>query len=254
MVQGLTTIPKAFISLVVVLLSGLILILLWQKPARVAAKDPLLGSTTQNGAATSTGQTGGVTAGLYINQVPPVTDQQKADALLQIQSEIEELSTFRDRPDIPEPRTLLERISVDTTPHQLFIILNKYYKDTIKNVPNIGANLYKFKLDYYNFEKREYDFESECTRSIGKYVKVQFSHGWSIYFRYFMLRAAGLSQRQIIEGGNFLNYGITWEDAEDIFNKLMNDDEICKKVTDNVSMHTSMRDSAQKIVKEFDGQ
>lgn len=143
--QGMPTIGKSIVSIVVVLLGGLLLFLLWQKPPEKAEKQGT-GAINQTGTVISSGQSGGVTAGQYIIQSPPVTEQQKEQALASLQSEIEELAHFPNRPDLPQPRTLLEQATIAKAPHQLYVILTKYYKPTILSVPKIGKELFDFKL------------------------------------------------------------------------------------------------------------
>ena len=95
-------------------------------------------------------------------------------------------------------------------PHRLFIILNKYYKETIKSIPKVEGEPFKFKKNYSDFENGEFNFENEASTEIGKLVNVRFRQAWwAIYFRYFLLRSGGLTQQQIIDGGSFLDYGIT---------------------------------------------
>jgi hypothetical protein len=113
-VQSLPTFPKGIITFLVVLVAGLILYFLWQEPSEIPQEKQAPGTTNQSGNAASSGQSGGVTAGLYINQAPPVTAQQKEEALSSLQSEIDELAEFPNRPDISEPRTLLEQHAAQT--------------------------------------------------------------------------------------------------------------------------------------------
>jgi hypothetical protein len=265
--QGLSAVPKGVISAVIVLVCGLILVILWQKPTANAPKKAAASGASQTthqstaahqggignqlGNAASTSQSGGVTAGLYINQAPPVTEQQKEEALSRLRSEIGELADFPKRPDIPELRTLLEQVSTNTMPHQLFVILNKYYKQTITSIPSLGGDLYKYKTEYYNFENAEYDFENELTMRIGKTVTVRFRQAWSIYFRYFLLRSAGLTQTQIIDGGNFLNYDITWDDAERVFSELTRDKAIAPAMAEKFDLQQKMLTTATGIIDTY---
>jgi hypothetical protein len=249
--QGLSTLPKGVISLVVLLVSGLVLVLLWQRPPEIAPDKPLPGATIQTGNAASSGQTGGVTAGLYINQAPPVTAQQKEEALSRLQAEIEELSDFPNRPDTPEPRTLLENLTINKMPHQLFVILGKYYKQTILSVPKLSGELYDYKVQYYRFESREHDFENETTTTIGKIVEVRFRQGWEMYFRYFLLRSFGFTEQQIVDGGTFLNLGITWTDAERVFNELTKDPAIAEAIAENRSSQNHLLAAATRIISNY---
>ncbi len=249
--QSLPALPKGVISAVIVLISALILVLLWQRPAEIAPEKQAPGAATQTGSAASSGQSGGVTAGLYINQAPPVTAQQKEEALSSLQSEIEELADFPNRPDIPEHRTIMEQVLVNKAPHQLFIILTKYYKKTIMSVPRIGAELYDYKAKYYDFEGKEYDFENEATTEIGKIVTVRYRAAWSIYFRYFLLRSYGLTEQQIVDGGTFLNYGITWDDAEKVFTGLTRAPAIGQAMAENSSLQKRMAAAATSIINAY---
>jgi hypothetical protein len=55
---------------------------------------------------------------------------------------------------------------------------------------------------------------------IGQMVQVRFSAGWQIYLQYVLMRLGGRSKEAIIAGGDFLNYDITWDDAERVFTEL----------------------------------
>ncbi len=247
--QGLPTITKGVASLVIVVLSVFLLFLLWQTPPEIKAEKQGAGAANVTGNVASSGQSGGVTAGLYINnQAPPVTDQQKEQALSSLQSEIEELAHFPNRPDTPEPRTLLEQVSRFKTPHQLFVILNKYYKTTILSVPKIGKELFDFKTNYYSYESNLYEEQTNVTSEIGKIVSVRFRDGWSIYFRYFLLRSAGLAQQQIMNGGDFLNYSITWEDTERVFSELSKNSTISKATADSLASQKNLLDTTNGIL------
>ena len=122
--QSLPTTTKGFASLVIVAIFVFLLILLWQRPPEVKTEKQGTGTANLTGNVASSGQSGGITAGQYIIQSPPVTEQQKAQALSSLRSEIEELALFPNRADVPQPRTLLEQATVPTTAHQLFVILN----------------------------------------------------------------------------------------------------------------------------------
>lgn len=200
----------------------------------------------------SSGQSGGVTAGLYINQAPPVTAQQNEEALSSLHSEIEELAEFPNLPDISQPRTLLEQHAVNKLPHRLFISLNKYYKETLKSVPKVGEDLFNYKKTYSNFESAEYDFENEATIQIGKIVSVRFREAWwAVYFRYFLLRSGGLTQQQIIDGGSFLNYNITWDEAERVFIELTKNTAIGPAMAEKLSLQQSTLAAATSIINTY---
>lgn len=191
--QGLTAVPKAIITFVPLLLWVLSVAILWQKPhGKTESQAEII--PIQTGNAASTGQSGGVTAGLYINQAPPVTAQQKEEAILSLESELEELANFPNRPDSQPPRTYFEMMATEQTPRRLYAILTKYYKPTIESVANIGADLVAYKSNYYNFQDEEYNFENDLTTQIGALAKPQFRDAWGLCLRYFIMRTHGLSK------------------------------------------------------------
>lgn len=212
---------------------------LWQKPPEKAEKQGT-GAINQTGTVISSGQSGGVTAGQYIIQSPPVTEQQKEQALASLQSEIEELAHFPNRPDLPQARTLLEQATIAKAPHQLYVILTKYYKPTILSVPKIGKELFDFKSDYYGYENKQQDVEEKVTEEIGKIVAVRLRQGWAIYFRYFLFRSTGHTQQEIKDAGDFLNFSITWEDAERVYNELSKNPTVSGGMTESLNSQRSL--------------
>ena len=60
-------------------------------------------------------------------------------------------------------------------------------------------------------------FEQQLTNTIGGMVEVEFPRAWQICLRYVEMRYAGHTKEAIIYGGTFLNYGITWDEAERVF-------------------------------------
>jgi hypothetical protein len=85
--QSLPTTTKGFASLVIVAIFVFLLILLWQRPPEVKTEKQGTGTANLTGNVASSGQSGGITAGQYIIQSPPVTEQQKAQALSSLRSE-----------------------------------------------------------------------------------------------------------------------------------------------------------------------
>lgn len=137
-------------------------------------------------------------------------------------------------------------------PHRLFVILNKYYKGTLKSVPKVGDELFNYKKTYSKFESGEYDFENEATIQIGKIVSVRYREAWwAVYFRYFLLRSGGLTQQQIIDGGDFLNYSITWDEAERVFNELTKNPAIGPAMAEKFSSQQSILATATSIINSY---
>jgi pimeloyl-ACP methyl ester carboxylesterase len=147
-----------------------------------------------------------------------------------IASEVTETIRFPNPSGVSNSRTLLESLLVDKKPQLVFAVLEKYNRQDIEAIPKIGRALYQFKIDYYDFQNHESAFESRAMTRIGEMVKVRFSAGWFIYLRYVLLRSTGNSQDQVKAWGSFLNYEITWEDAERVFAELSKDKEIAADI------------------------
>jgi len=157
---------------------------------------------------------------------PPVTDQQKSQAIESLKGELENLAEFPNRPIDRGGRNHIEQIFVRTDYIHLYEILSKYYGTTISSAPD-GERLINFKRSFYDFEDETRSFEQYALIEIGKVVQVRFMHGWDIYLYYFELRALGYTPDRIQnEGGSFLNYGITWNDAERVYGLLSKNPDI----------------------------
>jgi hypothetical protein len=74
---------------------------------------------------------------------------------------------------------------------------------------------------------------------------------WSIYFRYFLFRSSGHTQQQIIDAGDFLNFSITWEDAERVYNELLKNPTISKAMAEGFSSQASLLAAAKSILGSF---
>ena len=65
--------------------------------------------------------------------------------------------------------------------------------------------------------------ERDLLTKIGQLRPTYLPPTWNIYLRYAWLRLSGHSSGVIIAGGNFLNYGVLWDDAEKVFVELSGD-------------------------------
>lgn len=82
---------------------------------------------------------------------------------------------------------------------------------------------------------------------IGGTVTVRFRQAWSIYLKYAILRFGGMSREDVIAGGNFLNFDITWDDAERVFGELSSDKLISRRFADIFAEHESFIETANKL-------
>jgi hypothetical protein len=234
--QALPTIPKIGVSVLLTTTYAVSLIFLWQKASPLTnEKNEPAAIKQQLGDVTSTGQSGGVTAGTYINQAPPVTEQQKTQALLSLESELKELARYPERKFSVSTSIICSNLLKSDAPLKLYEILNRYYEDTIIYVEEIGGRLSDYKRYFYRFEVTERETKSKITVFIGQNVEVRFQNAWNIYLRYAILRSSGFTREQIIASGNFLNYDITWNMAEGIYKKIVLDKSLSKLLSHGTS-------------------
>jgi hypothetical protein len=170
---------------------------------------------------------------------------------VRLQAAVEELAKFPNRPETSAPRGLLESMAVNKLPHRLFDLLQQYNKPDIIGITKNGEALYQYKQDYYNFQTKELSWETDVTTYIGKIVSVRFRQAWVIYLRYLILRSAGMSKEQIMEGGDFLNYGITWDDAEGVFTQLSGEPTVAQETLEVFSLLNKMSEEAAKITADM---
>jgi pimeloyl-ACP methyl ester carboxylesterase len=166
---------------------------------------------------------------------------------VRLQAAVEELAKFPNGPEISAPQGLLESMIVNKFPHRLFDLLQQYNKPTIQGIAKTGEALYDYKQEYYNFRTKELTWETNLTTHIGQMVSVRFRQAWIIYLRYVILRAAGQSKDQVIAGGDFVNYGITWDDAERVFTELSGEPTVAQEASEVFSLLNKMSDEAAKI-------
>jgi hypothetical protein len=170
-----------------------------------------------------------------------------------IQSAVRRVLRFPDADIDPrEPRTITEALLVNQLPRKLFDILIGYDDNSIAAVPNIGPSLRGFLHNYYQFEQDTRQIENQSLGKIGALVTVRFPQAWQIYLRYAILRFSGNSKEQIIAGGSFLNYDITWDDAERVYGQLASDPVIAKGFSDAFSRYNDFVQTTDRFATTKD--
>lgn len=122
--------------------------------------------------------------------------------------------------DSVTPPTVIEALLANPVPRRVFELLLQYEDSVIAETPTIGTVLIAHRAAYYKFREDAVRVEHEAIAAIRDRVAVAFPHGWRIYLLYAMQRFAGLSRDQVVKRGDFLNYGITWDDTERVFVEL----------------------------------
>jgi pimeloyl-ACP methyl ester carboxylesterase len=155
-----------------------------------------------------------------------------------LQAEIDELANFPASPDKSPTQTMIESLLANKMPHRLYGILDKYNRADILGIKD-GVGVFNYKVGYYDFEVAARQWEESATIAIGQMVAVRFTEGWKIYLLYAIHRFGGRTKESIISLGNFLNYDITWDDAERVYGAL--------------SQNPSIRDQALQLFSKYNG-
>jgi len=166
----------------------------------------------------------------------------------QIEAAIHKVLSFPNAvQDLTAPPTIVETLLTDQTPRKLFNVLVLYDENAVGAVPGSGPVLRDFLHKYYQFERNTAQLENELLTRIGSMVPVRFREGWTIYLRYAILRFGGMSKDQVIAGGNFLNFDITWDDSERVYGQLLSDPVIAKKFSDAFSQYKGFVETTKKL-------
>jgi hypothetical protein len=138
-----------------------------------------------------------------------------------LQADVRRLLRFPEAvPDTLAVPTLIEELLVAKLPRRLFEVLLNYDDDCVSETPGVGSALARHVSDYHEFRRVALRLEQTLLTRIGATVTVRFTAGWTMYLRYFWLRAGGSSRAKIEASGDFLNYDITWDDAERVYREL----------------------------------
>jgi len=165
-----------------------------------------------------------------------------------LRSEIARLLRFPNSvADTSQSPTLLEGLLLNRLPQRIFDVLLTYEQRDVEEVHGIGHALQDHLKNYYDFRQRALAIEEQMFLKIGKIVSVRFPAGWRIYLKYSIMRFAGASQEEIISWGNFLNYSISWEDAERVFQLLRDDSDIVSTMAGLLQLHQRLGDTLESL-------
>lgn len=177
---------------------------------------------------------------------PPVADSD--EAMNRLQSDIEKLLYYPNGSrNVFKPPTLIEALLNNKLPSRLFDLLMTYRERDVVRVPNIGNDLQSYMKSYYGFRQESLTLEDNLMTRIGQMVTVRFRNAWAIYLKYIIMRFSGQSKEAIINGGDFLNYDITWDDAERVFTQLSNEPAVAHHFSDLFARYQSLIKDVTRI-------
>jgi hypothetical protein len=168
----------------------------------------------------------------------------------QLRSDVSKLLRFPAAiPDAVAPATFTERHLSNQLPRRLFDLLMRYEESDVVEVPGIGAILRDHLSAYYGFREDVLKMENDLLPRIGQIVTVEFPSAWNILLNYVVMRFGGLSKGAIVSGGNFLNYGITWDEAERVFVQLSQDTTVSSKISALFALHEHLAQTIPSLAK-----
>lgn len=166
-----------------------------------------------------------------------------------LRSEVTKLLRFPAAiPDVSVPPTLFERMLVNKLACRLFDLLMRYDEKDILEVPEIGSALHDHLTRYYQFRQKVLRLEDDLITRIGQIVRVRFKAAWMIYLKYLIMRFGGISKEGVIARGDFLNYDITWDDAERVFTELFNEGSVSCDVSELFALHESLNQTLSSLM------
>jgi hypothetical protein len=136
--------------------------------------------------------------------------------------------------------SMFEKMFKDLIPAKLFSALREYDPETLRTVPEVGVVLETISDTYYAFKGIARRLLETMTSRIGANVGVRIAQAWRIYAEYCFLRLSGTSRESIEGGPDFLNYGITWDDAERVATLLESDAEVREQMQALGEMHEAL--------------
>lgn len=146
------------------------------------------------------------------------------DISVQIKDRLNKLIKFKNTEIIEiKAHTILETMFQNKLPQNIFYLLISYELNSLKEVPKIGSNLKDYLHSYDSFIGKLLKNENILITQIGKYEKSKFRESWIIHYKYSIMRFNDITSSDIQNHGSFLNYGITWESAERVFQCLLQD-------------------------------
>jgi hypothetical protein len=165
----------------------------------------------------------------------------------QLRLEIGKLLRFPKATVAPSsPPTMIEAI-VDDVPRRLFDLLMRYEERDVLEVPSIGGTLHQYLQGYYRFRQECMRMENDVLLRIGQLGGGLFRQAWRIHLRYSLLRFAEVPAETVKSWGDFLNYGITWESAEQLFAQLKADPVVMSTVTGLFSLQKELAKTVEAL-------
>lgn len=145
---------------------------------------------------------------------------------------------------------IAERMMTKPFHREIYYYVNDIDDEELQEIPVIGMTLHRLKEKYYNLCLRLNGLTEKCKEIISTQTvnEFQFIHGWVIYFNYFFLRAFGNTvDRAKMQVS--VNYGISYENCETVFNLLRETDDISEDLSAISSEWAEISDLFTKLTE-----
>lgn len=167
-----------------------------------------------------------------------------------LRAEVSKLLGFPDAiPDEALPPTQLERMLSNKLPRRLFDLLMRYDARGVVEVPGAGPDLHSHLTTYYEFRKAVLAFERQLLDRIAATMgdESRFPAACRIHLNYALRRFIGVTKERVRAGANFLNYDITWDSAERMFESLTADLALTSRATDLNRQREALDESVRQV-------
>jgi hypothetical protein len=141
----------------------------------------------------------------------------------------------------------METLLTDQVPRRLFELLVQYDEQDVVEVPEIGMRLYEHMTAYHSFRKSIAAVETDLMQRLPSLWNPPLPGALNIHARYCVLRFAGMTAEELRSGVNFLNYGITWDRAEKLFEQLATDGSLASRFEESLQSHARMSIAAKDL-------
>lgn len=184
------------------------------------------------------------------NYLTPVTADQKQQAREALLTDLGELARYPERgPATPGP-AIIQTHFRSKAPRALYLLLARYNFNTIESVDG-GTNLNQFEAQYYEFETHAPAFEERALQRIGSLVPQHTPYAWATFYHYCISRAAAFTPEQVSSINGEMNFGISPDSAETLYQKIKLDPEIGPGLISEVAMINAFTNLTVALLRPF---
>jgi hypothetical protein len=107
-------------------------------------------------------------------------------------------------------------------------------------------------IAYHGFRQATTTVESDLTQRLPALWNPPLPGALNVHARYCVLRFAGMSADELSAGVSFLNYGITWDRAEKVFQQLAADKSLSDRFEELLRLHGKMSGAVKGLAGNVD--